>query len=340
MAPNPKERPAGERQELQQAKATSEKACPECGSTGKRNLIVCIDGTSNQFSTKNTNVVELYSRLVKDETQLTFYNSGIGTYAKPSWRSWSYRKQVIANQLDLAFALHFEKIIISAYVWLVDNYLPGDRIFLFGFSRGACQVRALAAMIDIVGLLRKGNNDQLAFAYELYAATGIKHAPEEACPLIYEPEKSSMGEKIVQAIRSLMSRIPLRLPRKSEENLQSFPRPLYPPGSRAEPMPSSTTAMQKQFKSTFSRTVRVHFVGAWDTLSSVGFIRDKTLPATTDGMKSVCYFRHALALHEYRVKFLPEYANGGNGPNSEEPRPGMPEPHTKEVWFTGSHSDM
>ena len=35
------------------------------------------------------------------------------------------------------------------------------------------------------------------------------------------------------------------------------------------------------------------------------------LPFTTDGMTHVCYFRHALALDERRVKFLPEYAYGG-----------------------------
>ena len=54
---------------------------------------------------QNTNVVELYSRLVKDDDQLTFYNSGIGTYAKPSYMSWDYIKQIIANKFDLAFAL-------------------------------------------------------------------------------------------------------------------------------------------------------------------------------------------------------------------------------------------
>ena len=62
----------------------------------------------------------------------------------------------------------FEKIIISAYEWLVDNYEEGDKIYMFGlycnvgenllvsdslnigFSRGAYQVRALSAMIDTV----------------------------------------------------------------------------------------------------------------------------------------------------------------------------------------------
>ena len=36
------------------------------------------------------------------------------------------------------------------------------------------------------------------------------------------------------------------------------------------------------------------------------------LPRTVDGMKHVCFFRHALALDERRVKFLPEYAYGGS----------------------------
>ncbi|EJD35469.1 hypothetical protein AURDEDRAFT_43339, partial [Auricularia subglabra TFB-10046 SS5] len=281
---------------------------------GGRNLVVCIDGTSNQFSVKNTNVVELYSRLIKDDKQLTFYNSGIGTYAEPSWKSWDYRKQVIMNKLDLMFALRFEKIMLSAYAWLVDNYQPGDRIFLFGehrrlltnsgwrspdaitflgFSRGAYQVRALAAMIDVVGLLHKGNNDQIPFAYELYAASESKTRPAK-----------SPASDLVRDER----------PQRSEDT-------------------------PDRFKQTFSRkNVKVHFIGAWDTVSSVGIIRDKTLPGTTDGMTSACYFRHALALHEYRVKFLPEYSNGGAGPSERNTRGDRP--HTKEVWFTGSHSDM
>lgn len=50
-------------------------------------------------------------------------------------------------------------------------------------------------------------------------------------------------------------------------------------------------------------------------------------------MKHVCVFRHALALDELRVKFLPEYANGGAGPGKDAT-------NIKEVWFAGSHSDM
>ncbi|KIM35808.1 hypothetical protein M413DRAFT_32265 [Hebeloma cylindrosporum] len=83
------------------------------------------------------------------------------------------------------------------------------------------------------------------------------------------------------------------------------------------------------------------------------------LPGTIDGMKHVCYFRHALALDERRVKFLPEYAYGGSAiPSTKsETSAGIREstakhtstnavkstsnrPHTIEVWFAGTHSDI
>ncbi|KAJ8501620.1 hypothetical protein ONZ45_g12087 [Pleurotus djamor] len=139
----------------------------------RRNLIVNLDGTSNQFSVNSTNVVEIFSRIIKsggDIEQLVYYNSGIGTYARPSFRSFSYLKQVLYNLIDTAIAWNFERIIYAAYKWISENYEPGDRIFLFGFSRGAYQVRVIAGMIERVGLLHKGNETQIPFAYELYTA--------------------------------------------------------------------------------------------------------------------------------------------------------------------------
>ncbi|PVF95702.1 hypothetical protein CPB86DRAFT_710764 [Serendipita vermifera] len=258
----------------------------ECSPNG-RNLVVCIDGTSNQFGAKNTNVIEIYSQLIKSGEQLTYYNSGIGTYAKPSW-SWNYVKQAIDNAIDLAIAWNFERTVMAAYRWLSDNYQEGDRIYLFGFSRGAYQVRALAGMIQKVGLIYRGNEEQIPFAYELYY-------------------------------------------------FRLAPQPVQP-----EPID-----LAQRFKSTFSReNVSVHFVGVWDTVSSVGIVRGKNLPLT-DTVDHVCFFRHALALDERRVKFLPEYAiyeqdrrpaisKGLNQDPSTRPPP----PHIKEVWFPGTHSDI
>lgn len=85
---------------------------------------------------------------MKNEKQLTYYDSGIGTYARPSWRSYVYVKQVVSNMIDLAIAWYFinmmglpiadvvtrklEKIIIGAYRWLANHYKSGDIVYLFG----------------------------------------------------------------------------------------------------------------------------------------------------------------------------------------------------------------
>ncbi|KDR70482.1 hypothetical protein GALMADRAFT_76143, partial [Galerina marginata CBS 339.88] len=271
-------------------------------SVGGRNLVVCIDGTANQFGEKvsllnvNTNVIELYNLILKEveDNQRTWYNSGIGTYARPSWKSLRYYGQVVYHLVDLAIAWGFEQTVLAAYRWLSDNYERGDCIFLFGFSRGAYQVRVLSAMIDKVGLIYKGNEMQIPFAYELYR----------------DPKSDELsGSSGVHTVGS----------------------------------PDMTSSAER-FKKAFSyKDVRVHFVGAWDTVSSIGIVRGKRmLPRTIDGMKHVCYFRHALALDERRVKFLPEYAYGGEAkPPANSPAPPMGNPpHTLEVWFAGTHSDI
>ncbi|RXW11165.1 hypothetical protein EST38_g14690, partial [Candolleomyces aberdarensis] len=97
-------------------------------------------------------------------------------------------------------------------------------------------------------------------------------------------------------------------------------------------------SMAQRFKEAFSQTR--------DTVSSIGIARGKRmLPLTTEGMTHVCYFRHALALDERRVKFLPEYAWGGTTLPPELGPAGVSHhdrarPHTLEIWFPGTHSDI
>ena len=75
-----------------------------------------------------------------------------------------------------------------------------------------------------------------------------------------------------------------------------------------------------------------------DTVSSIGIVRGKNLPGTISP-EHICFFRHALALDERRVKFLPEYVNGGLGPEIDGNKVRSSE-RVKEVWFSGTHSDM
>ena len=53
----------------------------------------------------------------------------------------------------------------------MQNYTAGDKICIFGFSRGAYTARALAGMLQKVGLLPRSNGAQRPFAYAMYAKT-------------------------------------------------------------------------------------------------------------------------------------------------------------------------
>lgn len=75
-----------------------------------RNLVLCLDGTSNQFSAENTNVIKLFSVLdispgYQKEGQMAYYDSGVGTYLPVgATTTWSSAKQWGAKAWDMAFA--------------------------------------------------------------------------------------------------------------------------------------------------------------------------------------------------------------------------------------------
>ena len=73
-----------------------------------------------------------------------------------------------------------------------------------------------------------------------------------------------------------------------------------------------------------------------DTVSSVGVFRNKDYPCARLA-DNICFFRHALALDERRVKFLPEYVVAKEEWFSAGE---FVRPRCKEVWFRGSHSDV
>lgn len=66
-----------------------------------------------------------------------------------------------------------------AYGYLASRYRPGDRIFLFGYSRGAFAVRSLAGIMDRVGLLRadQATERNVQLAYRHYRAGGKAPPP-------------------------------------------------------------------------------------------------------------------------------------------------------------------
>ena len=133
-----------------------------------KNIVICCDGTGNEFGDRNSNVVKLYSTLIIDEQrQVGYYHPGVGTMAAPTAsnpisRAWSVIK-------GLAFGAGLLANVDDAYRYLMDTYEDGDRVFLFGFSRGAYTVRALAGVLHMFGLLSPGNDGLIPYIIRLFA---------------------------------------------------------------------------------------------------------------------------------------------------------------------------
>src|ERR1700688_4543963 len=108
----------------------------------RKNLVVCCDGTGNKYGDDNSNVVKLYTCLRENAQQLTYYHPGVGTMGDP--RHTSRLAEEASRIGGLAFGMGFIDCVSDAYRFLMDHHADGDRIYLFGFSRGAYAVRALA----------------------------------------------------------------------------------------------------------------------------------------------------------------------------------------------------
>jgi uncharacterized protein (DUF2235 family) len=133
-----------------------------------RKLVLCLDGTSNQYGRNNTNVVKLAALLDKDAAdQFLYYQPGIGTMPPPG--VFNKARQWFLTRLDLAFAILLRQHVQDAYRFLMRYYEAGDEIFMFGFSRGAYTARVLAGMLRKVGLLAQGNEELVTFAWDIFA---------------------------------------------------------------------------------------------------------------------------------------------------------------------------
>lgn len=149
-----------------------------------KNIVVCCDGTGNEYGENNTNVVDMYAHIIRDADQTAYYDPGVGTF---SVLGRTLGKKV-GVMLGNAFGYGLQANIEDAYEYLMNKYEPGDRVFLFGFSRGAFTVRALAGMLHKVGLLQKGSKNLIPYASKIYnthgndtIATGFKATYSHEC---------------------------------------------------------------------------------------------------------------------------------------------------------------
>jgi uncharacterized protein (DUF2235 family) len=112
-----------------------------------RNHVFIVDGTLSRTDDEDclTHAGRLYGLLkagISYRKQTLGYHHGIQGSGASKW-------------VDAAIGRGFNQSVIAGYAALASRYRPGDRIFLFGYSRGAYAARSIAGMIDRVGLLRQ-----------------------------------------------------------------------------------------------------------------------------------------------------------------------------------------
>jgi uncharacterized protein (DUF2235 family) len=245
-----------------------------------RNLVICCDGTSNQFGTNNTNVIRLVQVMTRHpEKQRLYYDPGVGTLPQPGVTgklksAWSIVK-------GLAFGAGLSDNVTEAYTYLMNYWERGDRVFLFGFSRGSYTVRVLAGMLHAVGLLPRGSENMVPYAMRLFKAVRKAKDP------------NSGYWKLLRDFRRTFAR-----PSHDHDDARHFP---------------------------------VHFVGVWDTVSSVGWVWDPAHFAFTAKNPSIATLRHAIALQERRWFFRQNLAFPPDPPCEQD---------LVQRWFAGSHCDI
>ena len=130
-----------------------------------KNIVICCDGTGNEFGAENSNVIKLYKTLICDTGQIAYYHPGVGTMGARN--ALTHIGKWWTNLIGKAFGYGLSDNIADAYQFLMRNFEPDDNIYVFGFSRGAYTARALCGMLHIVGLLTPGNEGLIPYAIRM-----------------------------------------------------------------------------------------------------------------------------------------------------------------------------
>lgn len=277
-----------------------------------KTIILLSDGTGNSRSDQfRTNVWKLYDALdLTDKSrQIAYYDDGVGT-------SHFAPIRLLGGALGYGLARNVRDL----YAFLCANYEPGDRIFLFGFSRGAFTVRVLAGLIGKKGIWRiddeVARNAQVAKAFREYRAAAryskwyVTRTVTVAVARGIKAVFRAIGAGAGAALRGLGGARP-------------------DPGRREHYPPVEDGHL-------------IRFVGVWDTVAAYGgpivemtrgfdkWVRPLSMPDYRLNPQ-VRRAAHALALDDEREAFLPLLWD-----ESQETDPGR----ITQVWFSGMHSDV
>ena len=283
-----------------------------------KNIVVLCDGTGNEVAGDLSNVLKLFRIVKKGAKQRVYYHPGVGTVGEE--REWAPKLQKAKAIFGLATGWGLDDNILEAYRFIANVYEDGDRIFLFGFSRGAYTVRCLAGFIHMIGLLRPDQINIADYALTTYKRSGRGHE-----------------RKQVAAVRQEVAR-------QGQESPAVAEGPEAAQRDEDEPFEVAWDFA----RTTGARRATIHFMGVWDTVASMIVPRPdrlgfqlRSLPYTRRN-PSVRAFRHAMAIDERRRMFrLNRWDENQAFVVNPFSRPKKIEPQDcRQIWFAGVHSDI
>ncbi len=268
-----------------------------------KHIVICADGTGNSaVKGRGTNVFKLYEaidqaghRLTPGLTaQVALYHDGVGT------ESFKWLRL-----LSGATGWGLSRNVKQLYGELARVYAPGDKLFLFGFSRGAFTVRTLAGLIHACGVL-----DLKKYPTNAAFNQGIEEAYRE-----YRQRYNSWLTALFRRTKALDAARLAKLRATFSVAVPEFADP--------------------------ARGKLIEFMGVWDTVDAVGLpvraaefvntvIYNFKFPDHTLNT-SVAHACHALALDEERESFAPLL---WDEKATTDPQ------RIDQVWFAGVHSNV
>jgi uncharacterized protein (DUF2235 family) len=274
-----------------------------------RNLVVLSDGTGNSAGALNkTNVWRLYEALdLSGPDQIATFGDGVGT-SKSKW----------LRPLGLAFGIGVKKNTLQLYKFLCRNYGDDDRIWCFGFSRGAFTVRTLAGLIQHEGLVSFRSEEELdraaLAAYRAYR----KMAFPTYLPWVF------VGRWLRDTAVWLWNKaVGQRTYREIKDETLTRRRSIIP----------------------------IEFLGVWDTVVAYGLPVDELTQAVDKWvwpmtfrdrslLINVKYARHALSIDDDRRTFFPVPWDEAEARAAKVENPDLPVDRLLQVWFAGVHANV
>lgn len=275
-----------------------------------KNIILLSDGTGNSSAKlSKTNVWRTYQALDLSDSsqQVAYYDNGVGT---SNFRPYA----LLGGALGLGLARNVRDL----YTFLCKNWQPEDRIYCFGFSRGAFTVRVLCGMIATEGIA-KYNGDNALLDWKVRAAFRSyrkKRNYQTALSFVARPVRDALlamkdGGKTYDSLRDCHQNINIEF-LGVWDTVAAYGLPIE------------------------------ELTNGWDKLIWPLSMPDRNLSAK---VKRAC---HALSLDDERKTFHPVLWNELAKPTAhpegaarqEADKSSINEERLTQVWFTGAHSNV